>query len=238
MCVELYFQDSISRMQQSLNWCTVVWALSPIGTKLIFGKSWREKWYFYWGQWRTIAESGFSNKSSIAIFGHETLSLGKVWEVAYTLAFYPRFRNWAYFCSTNSGFRDTGRFLNCRIWAWSLKTIVAKVICELKPVSGLYDYFQKLTPDCTKHPRNSECTTQKNAPVSDLLNTTLQKSKYANDRNKEDRPEYIYAYPIGAKHFLVLAETAHIQPAAQWLLAVCVMTRNRSQSTGLGPNVR
>ncbi len=27
-------------------------------------------------------------------------------------------RNWAYFCSTGSGFRDTGHFQNFHIWAW------------------------------------------------------------------------------------------------------------------------
>ena len=31
-------------------------------------------------------------------------------EVAQVLSFYPRGRNWAYFHSTGSGFRDTGRF--------------------------------------------------------------------------------------------------------------------------------
>ncbi len=53
----------------------------------------------------------------IAIYEHETWSLEKVPEVAhiyiyiyiYSLSI-PRGRNWAYFHSTGSGFRDTGHF--------------------------------------------------------------------------------------------------------------------------------
>ena len=46
----------------------------------------------------------------IAIFGHETWPFAKVPEVAHMLSFYPRGRNWAYFCSTVSGFGDIDRF--------------------------------------------------------------------------------------------------------------------------------
>ncbi len=46
----------------------------------------------------------------IGIFGHETWPLEKVPEVAHTLSFYPTGRNWAYFHSTASGFRDIDRF--------------------------------------------------------------------------------------------------------------------------------
>ena len=51
----------------------------------------------------------------IVIFGHETLSLAKVPEVAHMFSIYPRgsklslFSRYS-FCSTGSGFRDTGRF--------------------------------------------------------------------------------------------------------------------------------
>ena len=49
----------------------------------------------------------------IAIFGHETWPLAKVPEVAhtgYTLFSTPWGRNWAYFRSMGSGFRDTDGF--------------------------------------------------------------------------------------------------------------------------------
>ena len=47
----------------------------------------------------------------IAIFRHETWPLVKVPGVAHILSFYPPGnQNWAYFHSTGSGFRDTGRF--------------------------------------------------------------------------------------------------------------------------------
>ncbi len=44
----------------------------------------------------------------IAIFGHETLSLAKVLEVAHILSFYPR--GSLYFRFMSSGFCDTGRY--------------------------------------------------------------------------------------------------------------------------------
>ncbi len=37
------------------------------------------------------------------------LAIGQIPEVAHIPSFYPRGRNWAYFCSTGSGFRDMTR---------------------------------------------------------------------------------------------------------------------------------
>ena len=51
------------------------------------------------------------------------MTFGK-WPKFQKLHMYPLFTpggwNWGYFCSTGSGFRDTGQFSNCHIWAWNL----------------------------------------------------------------------------------------------------------------------
>ncbi len=45
------------------------------------------------------------------------MTIGQTSEVAHTLSFHPRGRNWAYFRSMGSGSRD---FQNCHIWAWNV----------------------------------------------------------------------------------------------------------------------
>ncbi len=42
----------------------------------------------------------------------------------------PAGRNWAYFCSTRSGFRDTGHFSNCHIWTWNFSSGQSSRSCK------------------------------------------------------------------------------------------------------------